>query len=398
MNNFNNRYGVAPSPIYSTDVQKVNAEENIKLISTRYGADFYNALGGLYTALTGKTLNTNKILNIVDILNKIKQDLTKKYLYSLLFPEKCKGSRIPTKFPVPSATFQMNDFILVSPNASGNFVVQWSPQNLSSSTANNELVLNTAAGLTGLNNDATYVTQTALTNALVTQWQAFRVVSACIVVQYIGSYINLQGTFGAGLDISGSNSNSFDSNYSNFSNIDDRLWSQVTRVDEGLKIVYFPKDYNDLSFIRPNQTPSQNNLASAIRLLVYGQSLPASTQCIRIDFIKNVEAIPGPAFGDIVETGYLESDSMTDHALESSKLLTKSNLVVSRIEEQENLEKIMKTSGNDYLQILNDPNLQERKRSRADILKNSLDKVREDNSYMTRDILYNPNMMQRYMD
>jgi hypothetical protein len=377
--------------------EKISPEENLIRISKRYGADFYNALGGLYKELVGKQLDTKKILNTIEILNQIKQDLTKRYLYSLLFPEKSKGCRIPTKFPVPSATFQLTDFIIITPNSSGNFVVQWCPQNLAASTALNEVVVNTANTLTGMNSDITYVTSTALTNALVTQWQAFRVVSACMVVQYVGSFVNLQGTFGGGLDISASNSNSYDANYSNFSNIDDRLWSQISRVDEGLKVVYFPKDYNDLSFIRPNQTPSQNGLASAVRLLVYGQSLPVSTQCIRIDFIKNVEAVPGVSFADVVETGFLESNSMIEHSLEGSRLLTKNNLVVSRIDEQEMLEKTLKLPGNDYLEILSNSLMQEKRKSRTEDLKNLYNSVKEGNGIIDKNILLNPMAVTQYI-
>jgi hypothetical protein len=393
MDNFYNRYNVNPKLDYSnTNITKMSnktPEENIESISKRYGADFYLALGNLYNSLTGKTLDMNRTTSILDMLMKLKEDVTKQYLFSLLFPEKSKGCRIPTKFPVPSATFQQDDFILVTTNSSGNFVVQWSPQNLSSSTSNNEIVVNNATTLTGLNNDTTYTTSSCLTNSLVTQWQAFRVVSACIVVQYVGSFTNLQGTFGGGLDISNTNTNSYDSNYSNFSNIDDRLWSQQVRVDEGMKICYFPKDYNDLSFIRSNTNPSSNNLASSVRLLLYGQSLPPNTQCVRIDFFKNIEAIPGPAFADIVDVGYLDSGcTNNDPSLDASKLLTNNKLVVTRLDEQDMLDKIMKTSGNDYKNILSDMSLQDTRNSRSDQLKNIYQANKNDSfipgSFLTR--------------
>lgn len=134
---FYKRYGLnnsQPNENSITRNEKLNPEETLKRISKRYGADFYNALGELYKELIGKQLDTKKIMNAIDILNQLKQDLTKKYLYSILFPEKNKGARIPTKFPVPSATFQMSDFITITPNTNGNFIIQWCPQNLSAST------------------------------------------------------------------------------------------------------------------------------------------------------------------------------------------------------------------------------------------------------------------------
>jgi len=359
----------------SLNNSSLNVQENIRRISDRYGMDFSNALGGLYTQLTGEVFDVSKFKNNIQILQKLKEDMTKKYLYSLLFPEKCKGARIPTKFPTPSTTFQFNDFILITPNAAGNFVVQWCPQTLSTTISTNELVVNTGSTLTGLNLDTTYTTQSALVNTRNTNVQAFRVVSACMIVQYVGAFNTLQGYLGAGLDISAQNTNGGDSNYSNFANIDDRLWSQVVRVDEGLKIVYFPKDYGDLNFIRPNQTPAQNGIASIVRLLIYGQNIPPSTSCIRIDLYKNVEAIVGPAYGDIMESGYLSDDSTMDTSLEASKLLTKSNLVISKLEESDSINELFSLPGKDYIGVLNNSSILDKK-NRPEFLKQQVNELK----------------------
>lgn len=383
---FLNRYGLQ-TPNYDQSLElknSSNVQQNIKNISTRYGADFYNALNTLYQRLTGNVLEMDKVENSLDIIEKIKTDMTKKYLYSLVFPEKHKGARIPTKFPVPSCTFQQSDFVIVTVNSSGNFALQWSPQNLSASTANNEIVLNVANTLTGQNLDTTYTTQPSLTSSLVTNFSSFRVVSACLMVQYIGSYINLQGVFGSGMDISSVNTNSYDANYSNFSNVDDRLWSQTVRSDEGLKIVYFPKDYSDLTFIKPNVTPAVNNLPTAIRLCVYGQNLPPSTQCVRIDIIKNVEAIPGPAFADILDIGYLDTDSFSDHAIDAAKIMTNSNIVSTSMSEQASLEKVLKSSGNDYLTILPQLAKVQNNKSRAEVIDKLYEDSKQNNGKMDR--------------
>ena len=382
--NLNNN-SAAPLPTYE-EYKRTTPAMKIKQISKRYGAEYYLALGKLYTHLTGKNLDPKKILNVIELLSKLKNDLTKQYLYSLLFPEKHKNARIPTKFPTPSSTFQQNDFLLVTTNASGHFCIQWCPQNLSSTIANNEFVVNNNSTLGGNTADVNYVTSTTLVNTLNTQWQAFRVVSACMIIQYVGSFTDMKGLLGGGVDITTSNTNSFDSNYSVFSNIDDRLWSSVVRADEGLKVCYFPKDYADLNFIKPQTTPAANGLASAVRLLAYGQGLPPSTQCIRIDLIKNVEAIPGPAFADIMEVGYLDCDSGNEVSFDAAKLMTKNNLIVTKMDEQEMLEKLMKTPGKDYISILQDERMKDIK-VRNDFLKDNLDKIVTSNSFMDSSVL-----------
>ena len=60
-----------------------------------------------------------------------------------------------------------------------------------------------------------------------------------------------------------------------------RPWNQVTRIDNGIKIIYLPTSPADYNFIRPGQTPAQNNLAATPRLLLYGQGLPLSSPCVR---------------------------------------------------------------------------------------------------------------------
>lgn len=357
---FYNRYKIDPM---ANEPEKrlskpASIQEGIDNISSRYGADFYQGLGALVRTLAGKEFSINTMDSAIDNLMKLKEDLTKKYLFSLLFPEKSKGTRIPSKFPVPSATFQQTDFLLITPNALGNFEVQWSPQNLSISNANYEITYDVAPGLNGISLDTIFYSTSTLTSPLATNWQAFRVVSACMIVQYIGSFINLSGTFGGGLDITTQYPNNWDPNYSNFSNVDDRLWSQVVRVDEGLKVVYFPKDYSDFNFIKPNQAPnSGNSMSSSVKLIVYGQNLPPNVSCVRIDFIKNVEAIPGPAFADIVELGFSSSKNNSEHALDAAKMLTTSNSVITRLVEQEELENVMKTKGADYKNIFDNINL-----------------------------------------
>jgi hypothetical protein len=103
-----------------------------------------------------------------------------------------------------------------------------------------------------------------------------------------------------------------------------------------------------------------------------------------IKYFKNL-AIPGPGFADIVEMGFLDSNSAsTEHAIEAAKLLTSSNLVVSSLTAQPALEKVLKTPGNDYKEVLSSGIFQYEKTPKGSEIANVLDAVRDENKTTSR--------------
>jgi hypothetical protein len=378
--NFFNRYGLKPPK----DSMEMNVYQKMQNISKRYGTDFKRAFQQLYKKLFGKDIEPKSIKEMVQLFANMKANLTKKYLYSLLFPERTMEARIPTKFPVPTAAFQVSDFLLITPSSQGTFLIQWTPQMMASTTSLGEIRLNTNAALTGSVIDSTagnYVVQSTLVNPLnvSSYWQAFRVVSACMIIQYVGNFMNQSGQLGGAIDISTRLDGTADTSFSVFSNVDDRMWNQVVRSDEGLKICYFPKDYCDYSFIRPDTTQANNALPSTIRMICYGQGLPLSTQpLIRIDFIKNLEAIPAPGVSDLVNQQYITTYTEHDHAEHASKLAANSQMVISNNKEQEKVLQLMNMPGDSYERVLGDQNLVTNKENRLNVLNELVEQAKKE--------------------
>lgn len=376
----------------------------VQEISEKYDKQFLSKLGELYGLLTGKSLQKDRIYDTIEMLNKIRKNQEKTYLKALLFPEKVRGARIPTKFPTPSIAFTSTDTLLITTNSNGNFQLQWSPSMLLTSvpvsgtliTLGTEVWLNNEnTRLNGFTilpelNRSDYVAQNTLTNSFFSCLQAFRIVSACCIIQYVGAFQDTKGIIGGSLDVQPGSSTA-NLNYSAFSNIDDKLYSQKTNPENGLKINYFPVDSTDSIFLQVNKMPPENYLATHLRMLVYGQGLPASTQCIRVDFVKNCEGIPGPSGQDLLSTNYeIDYTESGDAFLKASKTLADNFLASVTLEESKQLESAFKLPGNTYKSILKNARLEPKDTNRVEKLKYGERVTNLDNAVPTELVLKNP--------
>lgn len=386
-------------------------QENLELdipkigeIGAKYEKNFLTKLGDLYGQLTGKSLNKDKIYDTIEILNKIRHNQEKTYLKALLFPEKVRGARIPTKFPTPSIAFTSTDTMLITTNSSGNFQLQWSPSMLLSSLPNTTVQTSFGTEIwlnvdnTRLNgytviaeaNRSDYTAQSPMVNSFFSCLQAFRVVSACCIIQYVGSFQDTKGVLGGALDVQPGSSVA-NLNYTSFNNIDDKLYSQKTNPENGLKINYFPVDMSDSQFLQINKLPTENYLATHVRILAYGQSLPVSSQCIRVDFVKNCEGIPGPAGQDLLSTAYeVDYSESGDAFIKASKTMAGNFLATTTLDESKELEKIMKLPGNSYKTVINNARIEPKDNNKLEKLIYSEKNSNLDNSVRTESILKNP--------
>lgn len=210
----------------------------------KYNTDFYNRLlkqfdktflsklVDIHNVMSNDKINLNDVDNIVEFLIHYKKELSAGYLFSLLFPERSRGCRVPTKFPIPSLTFHQKSSLTITPNASNNWYLQWTPQTLLSSsfsTANNgNLLLNNS---TALNGNTVDTTTTNYNSIIVDRLQAtgmiqaYRLVSASMIISYVGSVDAHSGIIGGGVDISYIDSLLPDTTSSVFSTIDDKIWN-----------------------------------------------------------------------------------------------------------------------------------------------------------------------------
>ena len=365
--------------------------QKLQLISNRYGQDFYNTLSNLFEHLTGEALDLKKTSNMIKILNVLQKKQKKNYIKALLFPEKVKIARVPCKFPVPSNVIQQTDYLIVTTNSLGNYQIEFNPQNFLSSTGT-EVYLNTNASLDGnsILSTVTYTTPTVLTNSFATSgnFSCFRLVSACMIIQYVGSLQDQRGRFGGALEFTAtSTSDPVQNNFSAFNNIDDKMFSQVVVTTEGLKICYFPKDYQDFNFIKVQTNPEANKLSSKVTLLSYGQGLPAGSPCVRIDFIKNIECIPNVGLAELLETN-MELEEEDRCAENCSAFIAQHKLSVLPLTTSNALAKAFELPGEDYLDLLDFS--QENGGLNPKLINSVLPVLKDKNDYIPRDILIGP--------
>lgn len=84
-------------------------------------------INNLLISLNSNTLNLKKIKYQMDLISKYNEIKKDSYYMDLLHPETRRGVRIPSQFPVPSATFQLKTSIKFSSNSKGCFFWQFNP-------------------------------------------------------------------------------------------------------------------------------------------------------------------------------------------------------------------------------------------------------------------------------
>ena len=367
-NNWNEMQTAAPSSnkisVFAGRSGNFNSEFYNRLLR-QFDRTFLSKLVDLHNQLGKQKLNLNEIDNIIEFLIHYKKELTNNYLYSLLFPERSKGTRIPTKFPIPSMTFQQKSNLTINPNVSNNWYFQWCPQTLLSTafvTANNgNCLLNNSAAITGSVADTTAANYTAITvdrlqNAGMIQ--AYRLVSASLIISYVGSVDAHSGVIGGGVDVSFVDSTLPDTASSVFSTIDDKIWNLQTNPYEGLRLIYFPKDYSDLNFIRTDVSTATNGIPTCIRFLLYGQNMPIGAS-VRIDLYRNFEAIPFPGMSDFVTVDFFKPknsnpNSQGEPAIDAGSKIAESGVTVTKLSDEKALEDYALSGGSYGFKDTND--------------------------------------------
>ena len=93
----------------------------------KYDKIFLSLLSKLYKALSKNCLNFNEIKSTIDEIAKFNETVEYCYLNDLMYPEKCKGVKIPSLMPVPSCSFQLHNSVMLSTNNSGNLAIIFNP-------------------------------------------------------------------------------------------------------------------------------------------------------------------------------------------------------------------------------------------------------------------------------
>lgn len=303
-----------------------------------------NLLNKMYKALNGDIINLHDVKNSIELLSKFNQKQEYCYLNNLLYPEKSKNVKIPSPIPVPSCAFQLHNCITLSTNSSGNIAVVFNPFFLASNTFNQKIIGEGMQELTGKfnyfttlwvnNNDS--LSGSAVDNGfrpfnigqcIPAVYDQYRLVSASIVVKYIGRLDITSGVIGGAIvfdedmHIGGGFTDTANTNYTtggvhlakygNFDLAMDSFYHQENLTLEGIRELYFPLDnsYEEYFKLFNDTLPTYDNIPgfftvkaeddyykSGFNFFIYTLGAPSNSACLKFDIYCNYECLPNASF------------------------------------------------------------------------------------------------------
>ena len=348
----------------STETKKIEEEKNndIKksedeLLKTidQYDANFLSYLNNLYKELKSNKLDLTQIKNNIDALQQFNSTQQYDYLNNLLYPEKCKGVKIPTPIPVPSCSFQLHNCVTLSTNSSGNLGILFNPYFLADSTLLDTIYVDpTVEGTTRkieyvtslyINNNDNLTGSTADNNwkpinigqVIPNVYDQYRLVSASLVIKYIGRLDIASGVLGGAIvfdeltgfggsiattsEIGGVTTtvrnNIVPDNLAKYGNFDlamDSFYHQENLCLEGIRELYFPIDNSFEEYVKTMNgehlqlikdkissgkgayLADQDYVKNGFNWMVYVLGAPANNACFKLDMYLNFECLPNASF------------------------------------------------------------------------------------------------------
>ena len=385
-------------------------KEKLEEMINNYDKEMLKILTNLYSAVNNENLDLTGVTRAVDALMKYNSKSEYNYLNNLLTPEKCKGVKIPSPIPVPSCSFQLHNCVTLSPNNSGNLGVLFNPYYLGSKDwidngngyysrsgayfpANSNFVLpensviysplmvsslmvNNDNSLNGTepNNNWRSVN---INQVIPPVYDQYRLVSASVVVKYIGRLDIVSGVIGGAIvfdEIPFLNgkvniktgdgtktvatadeiqnvelTNPSIAKYGNFDLAMDSYYHQENLVLEGLRQLYFPLDNSYEEYAKLlNQDNIENiskiadnaytielntdNYKSGFNFFIYTLNAPQGS-CLKFDIYCNFECLPTAEFLNYMPVsvssyGISNQDKKEALSIVQEKPIMKSNEVV----------------------------------------------------------------------
>jgi len=317
----------------------------------KYDATMLSYLGRLYEAINGEKMDFTKIQNAVDALAAFNKRSEYNYLNNLLYPEKCKGVKIPSPIPVPSCSFQLHNCVTLSTNSKGNLAFVFNPYFLGNSddmtALNGQMVKDTPIESVNwlstlwVNNDESlagnspnpYWRPVNIGQSIPNVYDQYRLVSASIIVKYIGRLDITSGVIGGAIvyqdnksigaeyklegSINVDRTYNIDLNkYGNFDLAMDSFYHQENLCLEGIRELYFPLDnsyeeYTQLTGVSKAEIAIRNigqtefsefmikdvdSFKSGFNQFIYVLGAPPSAACFKVDIYCNFECLPNATF------------------------------------------------------------------------------------------------------
>ena len=343
-------------PTFNRNYEPFQEKDNKNDILSRidkYDATMLSYLARLYEGMTGEKMDLNKIKSAVDALATYNKKAEYNYLNDLLYPEKCKGVKIPSPIPVPSCSFQLHNCVTLSTNAAGNLAFIFNPFFLGNSNdltyanpaalGNNTipgvnyfstLFVNNSVTLSGTASDDNFY-PVNIGQTIPNVYDQYRLVSASVVVRYIGRMDITSGVIGGAIifddskmigtssivsengggNINVPNANHHLAKFGNFDLAMDSFYHQENMVLEGIRELYFPIDNSYEEYTKTlgiSQTSLEiydaatnsfafkvedvDNYKSGFNYFVYVLGAPATTACFKVDIYCNFECLPNSSF------------------------------------------------------------------------------------------------------
>lgn len=310
--------------------------------------------------LNSDTINLRNVQKEVNEIQTFKENQNYDYLRGLLYPEKSQGIRIPSQIPQPTSCFQWRSTYAFKPNAKGCYYFVFNPFFLYDESAIGKLIpyapsiggtvyqwymaqyLSTFWMCDDVNLDGTSEYNVVMAARNVQQavpglYNSYRLVSASLILKYIGPLEEAQGVIGGGIDYSfinrvggrfyqyagqpydpnavsyGMNTNKF-SKFTNFDNIRNLTYSTENSVLEGLRMLYFPVDNKADCFIKSFNgiqavgiydagnfcvLPPKDQYKTGFSWIGYVQDVNPNSN-FRLDITCNFEAIPNAKYLDYI--------------------------------------------------------------------------------------------------
>ena len=347
--------------------------EKLEDIKRKYDEKLKYYIARLYQAINGEKMDLTVIKNSVDALNKFFEHQEYNYLNNLLYPEKCKGVKIPSPVPVPSCSFQLHNSVTLQTNREGNLGIIFSPFFLAHKFKENENIsdfeytaqpsipdyapvdihtypeylssffVNNHYQLTGSSPNI-YWRPVNIGQQIPPVYNQYRLVSASIVVRYIGRLDIASGVIGGAIvfddaedvglagkitfrrneyvaTVTNGIMETIGENYAKYGNFDlamDSFYHQENSCIEGIRELYFPIDnyYEEYSpflnldelkgridrmLLEPpgrnfiNIETKRDILRNGFKYMIYVLGAP-SNSCFKCDIYCNFECLPNAEF------------------------------------------------------------------------------------------------------
>ena len=331
---------------------KTYDRERLENMINKYDKDMLITIANLYKSINGENLDLENITKAADALLKYNTKSEYNYLNYLLYPEKCKNVRIPSPIPVPSCSFQLHNCVTLSTNQLGNLAFVFNPfflgnqndldafKNKPIPTDPNTTVYDNFNWLSTffVNNHETltgYESNNAFAPVNIGQmipnvYDQYRLVSASLVVKYIGRFDIVSGVIGGAIiyddtkrigtnyyEIAGgvrrmsATGNTDYAKYGNFDLAMDSFYRQENLCLEGLRELYFPLDNSYEEYTKLVGTSALTEeyngtltfsikdsdlYKSGFNQFVYVLGAPPSSSCFKVDIYCNFECLPNASF------------------------------------------------------------------------------------------------------